>query len=1008
MTAAEPSHATRLDPALELDAFVAAFEVAAASGPYTDLALFLPPESHPLRKAVLRELVRVDLELAWSHGLRKFIEDYKGRFPELFNEPNDIRDLIGEEYRLRIAAGERPNSREYQDRFGPDVGSLRGDSCITRNEHKPGYEQATDRMPDIGDTIAPGYRLTNELGRGAFGRVFLAHETNLGDRPVVIKLSAQLADEPLTLARLQHTNIVPVFSAHRVGPYTALVMPFLGSTTLGDVIASFRAGRAPQSGHGLVSTLADRARTTKVSLAGANPEPMSVSSSGLSRASLEALDRMTFIEAILWIGEELADGLAHAHDRGVLHRDIKPANVLFTEDGRPMLLDFNLASIGTQRVAGTPAYMAPEQLAAAIKERGLATPQSDIYALGLVLVELLAGRLPFEEPHGRWEDSLPVMLAEKERPVLDTLPLPTDATPGVRSVLTKCLDPDPLVRYRSAADLREDLNRQRCNQPLKYAREWSLRERLRKWVRRHPRLSSGGSIAVVAVVVVGLLMAAYFGLRWQLGLREAELARAGLSEARDFAQSGLPLSPTGEWQAIRQAALAALKPYEVESDDWFNGPLVTRRPDHEWPELRRDAAELMYWTAEASARISQMEPAAEPSLLKEALEWNRRARHAFPGTIPRPFLLQRAALLRKSGRASEADGILNEVMRAPEPDPEDRAARGFAALEAGKYGLAAANLRTAAQSGPPRYSTWMALGEAERRQERYASACDAFSAGSALRPSSSWPYFHRGVTRMESRDYALARADFDRFLELNPTDADGYLNRGIVRLLSGDPRGAAADCDKAEQNHCTRTRIYAVREKARRSLGDSGGADRDLKTFLSARPSDAKSWCARGERKLALSPRDLAGALADFDEALALDANNLDALRDKASVLAEDPHQQGEAVLVLDQVLKQVPHSLTDRAGRTVLLARVGRSSESLGEIAAIAKLADDGLLLYQLASASLIAGDKSRGLDLLRSALRKDPSFVAQMQNDPDLKSIWKEPDFLNLCAAANTLKAK
>jgi tetratricopeptide (TPR) repeat protein len=212
----------------------------------------------------------------------------------------------------------------------------------------------------------------------------------------------------------------------------------------------------------------------------------------------------------------------------------------------------------------------------------------------------------------------------------------------------------------------------------------------------------------------------------------------------------------------------------------------------------------------------------------------------------------------------------------------------------------------------------------------------------------------------------------------------------------------------AEKNHCTRTRVYAVREKARRSLGDWAGADRDLKKFLKARPSDPKSWCARGERKLALDPRDPGGALADFDEALHLDAYNLDAFRDKASVLAEDPHRQVEAVLVLDQVMKQVPNSVNDRAGRAVLLARVGRSPDALREVEAIAKLGDDALFHYQLASAAIIAGDKSLGLNHLRSALRKDPSFATQMPVDPDLRSIWKEADFLNLIAAANTLRIK
>ena len=127
----------------------------------------------------------------------------------------------------------------------------------------------------------------------------------------------------------------------------------------------------------------------------------------------------------------------------------------------------------------------------------------------------------------------------------------------------------------------------------------------------------------------------------------------------------------------------------------------------------------------------------------------------------------------------------------------------------GDYAEAASRLRVAAQTGPPRYSVWMGLAAAEHRRARYGSAIDALSAASALRPGSPWPYFHRGVARLELKDYAAAAADFDRFLELEPTDPDGLLNRAIARLATGDPRGAITDCDNAERNNSTATRLYA-------------------------------------------------------------------------------------------------------------------------------------------------------------------------------------------------------
>jgi serine/threonine protein kinase/Flp pilus assembly protein TadD len=1005
MTAVDPSRITQADPALELDNYVAAFEAAAAAGAQPAVENFLPPPNHPIYAAALPELIRVDLELAWSRGTRRTVEDYRDRFPQVFADRSALRDLLHEEFRLRRAAGELPETNEGHARFGMEPENRSYNLLQTDRLFASVPEWPHERIPEVGDTIPPGYRLVGELGRGAFGRVFLARETELGGRPVAIKIATQLAGESLTLARLQHTNIVPIYAAHRVGRSTAIVMPFLGRMTLGDLLVSFRSGRVPQSGHGVVSTLAARAQSTAGGTESGSPGSVTAPAPGRSRAVLDALERMSFTETVLWIGAELSDGLAHAHERGILHRDIKPANVLLTDDGRPMLLDFNLAAAGPARVAGTPAYMAPEQLAAAQKNRGLATPQSDIYAIGLLMLELLAGRLPFDEPHGRWEEMVPQMLKARSRQPLDDLALPRDVTPGVRAILAKCLEPEPAHRYTSAAELREDLNRQRSNQPLRYARERSVRESARKWIRRHPRLSSGGSIAAFALLAIGFLAAAYLGNRWRLGQREAELAHARLRDAREFTQSGASDSPVGEWRAIRDAAVEALAPYRVESDEWTSGRLVVNRPASERTELRRDAAQVMFRAAEASAAIARTEPAARERLLAEALEWNRRARAANPGAPTRPLLKQQATLLHANGRSSEASDIeANAVQLAP-PEADDLLGQGLTALYARNFADAATKLRTAAATGPPRYSVWMGLAAAEMRLGRLSVAIDSLSAASALRPMSPWSFFHRGLARLELKDYAAAATDFDRFLELEPTDPDGYLNRAIARLMTHDNRGALADCNSAEQHHCTATRLYSIRELARRGLGDQSGADRDLRTFLAATPTDPLSWCARGERKLTLERRDVPGAIRDFNEAVALDAGFLNALRDKASVLAEDPASYGEAIALLDRVLEVVPNSLSDRAGRAVLLARAGKSAEALREVRECANGSGDALIDYQLASAALIANDKPRGLRLLRSALRKDPSFAAQMPADSDLKSVWMDSDFLNLIAAAKTL---
>src|SRR5207245_7697352 len=103
-----------------------------------------------------------------------------------------------------------------------------------------------------------GFLLTEELGRGAFGRVYLAQQCALANRRVVLKISADSQGESQTLAQLQHTNIVPIYSAHRAGVFHAVCMPYFGSTTLVDVIRGLKQGHPlPASGKHLVSTLND-------------------------------------------------------------------------------------------------------------------------------------------------------------------------------------------------------------------------------------------------------------------------------------------------------------------------------------------------------------------------------------------------------------------------------------------------------------------------------------------------------------------------------------------------------------------------------------------------------------------------------------------------------------------------------------------------------------------------------------------------------------------------------
>src|SRR5581483_8625856 len=143
---------------------------------------------------------------------------------------------------------------------------------------------------------------------------------SLANRLVVLKVTAAPTDEPQKLARLRHTNVVPVYSVHQAGPVQAVCMPYLGRVTLARVLARLdaRPGR-PDSGRDLLSTLYPDARPPGPPVR-IGPEAPPDRPAATATDTLDVVGRMSFVEASLWVVAQLAAGLAHAHGRGILHR----------------------------------------------------------------------------------------------------------------------------------------------------------------------------------------------------------------------------------------------------------------------------------------------------------------------------------------------------------------------------------------------------------------------------------------------------------------------------------------------------------------------------------------------------------------------------------------------------------------------------------------------------------------------------------------------------------------
>ncbi|HTV82225.1 MAG TPA: serine/threonine-protein kinase [Acidobacteriaceae bacterium] len=205
---------------------------------------------------------------------------------------------------------------------------------------------------------------------------------------------------------------------------------------------------------------------------------------------------------------KICDAVQHAHQRGLIHRDLKPANILVSDDGQPKILDFGTARLTDSdaqatrqtsmgQIIGTLAYMSPEQVTGEVDE---IDTRSDVYTLGVILYELLAGRLPYET--GRRIHEAISTIREKEPSALRTI---NRAFRGdVETIVARALEKDKTRRYGSAAELAADVRRYLHDEPI-MARPPSTAYQLRKFARRNKALVTG--VAAVFVVLVGGVVA---------------------------------------------------------------------------------------------------------------------------------------------------------------------------------------------------------------------------------------------------------------------------------------------------------------------------------------------------------------------------------------------------------------------------------------------------------------------------------------------------------------------
>lgn len=388
-------------------------------------------------------------------------------------------------------------------------------------------------------TVFGSYELLEQLGHGGMGVIYKARDLQL-ERVVALKMVrggllahpedlARFFREAHAAARLRHPNIVPIHEINQVQKHHYYTMDYIPGGCLAQHMDQFRDERAAVA-----------------------------------------------------LVEKVARAIGHAHAQGILHRDLKPGNILIDDRNEPLVADFGLAKFLGQNtdmtrsgdVLGTPAYMAPEQAAGQISKIGAAT---DVWALGVILYELLTGAKPFTADT---TEEITFLIRHKDplRPSLRKPGLNRD----LQTIILKCLEKEPSQRYRSADAVADDLARWLNGEPI-LARPLTWPNRAWRGIQRHRDRTA-------ALVFLAVILTAA-GVAYSI-------------KRHDSPASDYPLgAPNGEaaLQGIYHEFAPGVRTPILEASGkprWFDVTRGTSRPQMGW-----DRGELVVDNTEALSAV---------------------------------------------------------------------------------------------------------------------------------------------------------------------------------------------------------------------------------------------------------------------------------------------------------------------------------------------------------------------------------------------------------------------
>jgi serine/threonine protein kinase/Flp pilus assembly protein TadD len=810
------------------------------------------PKETERRDSPLRTLVEAqiaEMVAAMGRGERPRAEDFLARLPALSD--HDAVRIIYEEASLRLERGETSVTAEFVNRF-PKWRSELG--LLIECKRLLVAEKGID-FPAVGEDLED-FHLLAELGHGAMGRTFLASQHSLAGRLVVLKVTPLGQQEHLSLARLQHMHIVPLYF-EQVFPerlIRVMGMPYLGGASLGSILDELRAIPADQ-------------RTGRHVL-----DAIDQCSAGLASESLATgpyrkyLAQASYVQAICWVAACVADALQYAHDRGLVHLDVKPSNVLIAGDGQPMLLDFHLAQgpllpgdLAPDRLGGTPGYVSPEQEAAmdAVRRGGAISQavdgRSDIFSLGCLLSEAVGlNRLARFREGEAPSEPIPVPARAEPRPPTirrSHLDPPSGSTqkkppargslvvsPGLSDIIQKCLANEPAARYSDAASLALDLRRHLNDLPLRGVANRSPLERWQKWRRRSPEalprlfVRVGLGLVFVAAIAFAIVHFRQRDRQVDAALEDAraDAARGQYSEAAAVLQRGLELAghlPAGDrrkhtlvtsLQHVLRAKTAAELHATVNLLRFRSG-IIPPEPDECQALFLRG---LEIWKSRdriINAGGVETDPGTERQVRTDLVDLatilaslcTRRG----PGSDARMALRDAFQILLDAETQFGPSPALSRDLRnhalAPGRDdlpaiaiPQPRTAwdhyeLGCSYLRSDEFARAETEFRQSIALRPEEFWPYYCHGIATYRLGRYQDTVGSLTTAIALAPRTAECYYNRALAYQALGRDADALDDDSRALELDPRLASAALNRGSILFRAGQHERALADFARA-------------------------------------------------------------------------------------------------------------------------------------------------------------------------------------------------------------------